>query len=71
MMEVWPIARHLEEFKGKYEANDSQCVFVAPSIFADSHDQIHWVKDRKDLTIRPYKITEFVNYLEASGVLYQ
>lgn len=71
MMEVWPIARHLEEFKGKYEAKDSQCVFVAPSIFADSHDQINWVKDRKELTIRPYKISEFVNYLESSKVLYQ
>lgn len=71
MMEVWPITRHLEEFKGKYEADDSQCVFVAPSIFADSYDQINWVKDRKELTIRPYKIAEFVSYLESSPILYQ
>ena len=70
MMEVWPIARHLEEFKGKYEAEDSQCIFLAPSIFADSYDQINWVKDRKELTIRPYRITEFVNFLESSITLY-
>ena len=38
-MEVWPISRHLEEFKNKYEYEDSQCVFVAPSIFADTKDK--------------------------------
>lgn len=70
-MEIWPIARHLEEFKGKYEAEDSQCVFIAPTIFADSHRQIRFVKTEDNLTIRPYKITEFVNYLESSTVLYQ
>lgn len=70
-MEIWPIARHLEEFKGKYEADGSQCVFVAPTIFTDSYDQIDWVKDRKKLTIRPYKIAEFVSYLESSATLYQ
>ena len=71
MMEVWPIARHLEEFKDKYEAEDSQCVFVAPTIFTDTYKQIRWVKAEDNLTIRPYKITEFVNYLESSAVLYQ
>ena len=70
MMEVWPIARHLEEFKDKYEAADSQCVFVAPSIFTDTHKQIRWVKAEDNLTIRPYRITEFVNYLETAYRLY-
>lgn len=71
MMEVWPIARHLDEFKGKYVANDSQCVFVAPSIFTDTSKQIRWLKAEEGLTIRPYKITEFVNYLETSAALYE
>lgn len=71
MMEIWPISRHLEEFKDKYKAQASQCVFIAPSIFSDSYDQINWVKDRKFLMIRPYRIAEFVTYLESSTVLYQ
>lgn len=71
MMEVWPITRHLEEFKDKYATNDCQGIFVAPSIFADTHRQIKWVKAEDGLTIRPYKITEFVGYLESSMLLYQ
>lgn len=70
MMEVWPITRHLEEFKGKYQAEDSQCVFVAPSIFTDTHRQIRWVNAEDNLTIRPYKIIEFVTYLETASRLY-
>lgn len=70
IMEVWPISRHLEEFKGKYEFGDSQCVFVAPSIFADTKDQIDWAKDRKQVVIRPYKIVDFINFLDTATTLY-
>lgn len=70
MMEVWPISRHLEEFKDKYEFEDSQCVFVAPSIFADTKDQIDWAKDRKQVVIRPYKIVDFISYLDSATSLY-
>lgn len=70
MMEVWPISRHLEEFKDKYEFENSQCVFVAPSIFADTKDQIDWANDRKQVVIRPYKILDFVNYLDSATTLY-
>lgn len=70
MMEVWPIARHLEEFKTKYKMDNSQCIFIAPSIFPDTHDQIGWVKDRKELRIRPYKILEFISYLDSTEMLY-
>ena len=70
MMEVWPISRHLEEFKDKYEFEDSQCVFVAPSIFADTKDQIDWAKDRKQVVIRPYKIIDFISYLDSATTLY-
>ena len=70
MMEVWPISRHLEEFKAKYGFENSQCVFVAPSIFADTKDQIDWAKDRKQVVIRPYKIVDFINYLDTATTLY-
>lgn len=70
MMEVWPISRHLEDFKAKYGCDDSQCVFVAPSLFSDTEDQINWVKDRKRLIIRPYKIIDFLNYLDSARSLY-
>lgn len=70
MMEVWPISRHLEEFKDKYEFKDYQCVFVAPSIFADTKDQIDWANDRKQVVIRPYKIVDFINYLDSATTLY-
>ncbi len=69
MMEVWPIERHLESFKEKYTP-DSQCVFIAPSIYADTNRQIKFVKMDKGHTIRPYKIADFVNYLEESKNLY-
>ncbi|MDR1553422.1 MAG: AlwI family type II restriction endonuclease [Prevotellaceae bacterium] len=68
-MEVWPISRHLEEFQNKYERK-SQCIFIAPSIFKDSERQIKWVKAEEKLTIRPYKMDDFISYLEAGNGLY-
>ena len=68
IMEVWPITRHLEDFTNNY--NESQCVFVAPTIFSDTTDQIDWARDRKKLTIRPYKIVDFVKYLDTADKLY-
>lgn len=69
MMEIWPIERHLEEFINKYRL-PSQCVFVAPSIFSDTERQIAFVKFSKDLLIRPYRIDDFVRYLETNKKLY-
>jgi len=68
-MEVWPISRHLESFQNKY-GRMSQCIFIAPSIFKDSERQIKWVKAEEHLTIRPYKIDDFVAYLESGNRLY-
>lgn len=70
MMEIWPIQRHLSDFIAEYKIS-SQCVFVAPSIFSDSKDQIEWVKDRKNLIIRDYPIDEFSEYLERESQLYK
>ena len=70
IMEAWPIARHLNEFKAKYEFGDSQCIFVAPSIFEDTKDQMDWAKDRKQIVIRPYKIEDFIEYLDSAATLY-
>ena len=69
IMEVWPIERHLEEFQKEI---DAQCVFIAPSIFADSKRQIQFLKHDSDgkKEIRPYAISEFVNYLERTNWLY-
>lgn len=63
MMEIWPIDRHLQDFQQKQEA---QCIFVAPSIFVDSRMQIGFVatKSKGERIIRPYAITELVDYLE-------
>lgn len=69
MMEIWPIARHLAEFKTKYTLN-SQCVFIAPSIFSDSKMQVRYVGDMEGHIIRPYPITEFIEYLETTSALY-
>lgn len=69
VMEVWPIARHLKEFKTKYTP-DSQCVFIAPSIFSDSDMQIGFVRDYKGHIIRPYPIADFIQYLETATTLY-
>jgi hypothetical protein len=68
VMEVWPIERHLEEFKVKI--NDSMCYFVAPTIFIDSKRQIDWVKDTNKLIILPKTINEFVNIIEQQEMLY-
>lgn len=71
MMEIWPIERHLHDFKNKYTEN-SQGIFIAPSIFSDSQSQIDYVKfksDGKDI-IRPYKIEDFISYLEETSHLY-
>jgi hypothetical protein len=68
-MEVWPISRHLEAFQNKYKRN-SQCFFIAPSIFSDSERQIKWVKSEENLTIRPYKIDDFISYLDTGNQLY-
>lgn len=69
MMEVWPIQRHLSDFISEYNI-DSQCVFIAPTIFSDSKDQIEWVRDRKSLVIRYYTIDEMTGYLEKNSRLY-
>lgn len=71
MMEIWPIERHLIEFKEKYTEN-SQSIFVAPSIYPDSQRQIDWVKDQSNgkNVIRPYKIKDFVSFLETTEHLY-
>ena len=59
------------EIEEKYECENFQCVFLAPSIFVDSENQIDWVKDKKQLVIRPYKIVDFINYLDTAASLYQ
>ena len=68
-MEVWPISRHLEAFQSRYTSS-SQCIFIAPSIFKDSERQIAYVKHTDNLTIRPYKIDDFISYLETENKLY-
>lgn len=68
MMEVWPIARHLENFSKK--ANKSMCYFVAPSIFRDSVRQIEFLANKDNLQITPKTIEEFIEYIETSPTLY-
>lgn len=68
VMEVWPIVRHLEEFQRKL---DSQCLFVAPSIFVDSRRQIDYVRIQEGRIIRPYSIDEFLDYLDHARTLYE
>ena len=68
VMEVWPITRHLEEFAKKIDK--SLCLFVAPSIFADSVRQIDFVKNQDNLEIIPKTIVDFIDYLENSRRLY-
>ena len=70
MMEVWPIDRHLDSFIETYNL-PSQCVFIAPSIFTDSIRQINYVKLQEGKTIRPYKIVDFVSYLDNTTQLYE
>ncbi len=68
MMEVWPIARHLEAFS----ANVGQAVgyFVAPSIYPDSLDQLEFVEDRRQLRFKALSIADFVGHLENATNLY-
>ncbi len=68
MMEVWPIARHLQEFGKK--AKNSMCYFVAPSIYGDSVKQIEYVRQTENLSIYPKTIEEFLKHLEKNRTLY-
>ena len=69
VMEVWPIERHLSDFVHKVEPGDAQCIFVAPTIYGDTERQISFVRYDSGLTIRPYRIEDFVGYMEqASGI---
>ena len=68
IMEVWPITRHLQEFRKKIR--NSMCYFVAPSIFTDSIRQIEYVEDKDKLFIYPKTIKEFLEHLSNSNTLY-
>lgn len=68
IMEIWPIARHLQEFGKKI--TKPMCFFVAPSIFIDSVRQIEYVKEKDNLSIYPRTIKEFLEHLDNSAVLY-
>ena len=52
----------------KYKLN-SKCFFIAPTIFSDSQMQIDWLKADKGIHIKPYKIVDFIEYLEKSKSL--
>lgn len=71
VMEIWPIERHLVKFKEKYKY-ESDCLFIAPTIFSDSKSQIEFVASRSkgENVIRPYKIKDFIKYLESTDHLY-
>jgi hypothetical protein len=68
MMEIWPITRHIEEFRNKSE--NLMCYFIAPSIFKDSERQIKFVKQEYNILIVPKTINSFINYLENNEKLY-
>lgn len=68
VMEVWPIARHLEKFSKNMKK--SMCYFIAPTIFKDSIRQIEFVKEKENLFISPKTIEEFLKHLDKSRVLY-
>lgn len=70
MMEVWPIARHLNEFSKKVTAK-SMCHFIAPTIYADSEKQLKYVEDTEGLKIRPRTIDEFIGFLETNQKLFE
>lgn len=71
MMEIWPVERHLKNFKEKY-TEDSECIFIAPTIYSDSLRQIEFVAYKSDGAniIRPYKIEDFISFLETAEHLY-
>lgn len=70
IMEIWPIGRHLEDFQKK---QDSQCIFVAPTIYTDSLKQIKYVSadSRGKLKIRPYDIAQLLVFLEQTPSLFE
>ncbi|MFR9165705.1 MAG: AlwI family type II restriction endonuclease [Dysgonomonas sp.] len=68
IMEVWPISRHLEDFRENYP--NAICYFVAPSIFKDSVRQIKFVRNDENLNIKPYTITDFIQHLDNAPKLY-
>lgn len=69
IMEVWPIARHLEDFQRERKA---QCLFIAPSIFSDSEEQIQYVlyKSNGQKKIRAFAINDLIVFLETTSSLY-
>ena len=71
MMEIWPIKRHHVDFKEKY-TEDADSIFIAPSIFSDSLRQIKFVADdsKGRNRIRPYRIDDFLSFLETAEHLY-
>lgn len=69
VMEVWPIARHLEKFSEK--ASRVMCHFVAPGIYTDSRRQIEFLRTEENLPISARSIQEFLDYLESSATLYE
>ena len=68
IMEVWPIARHLEEFSKS--SKKSMCYFVAPSIFKDSQRQIEYVKEKDNLFIMPQTIEGFLKRIDKKKKLF-
>ena len=70
LMEVWPIKRHLIDFKKNQK---SQCIFVAPSIYSDSQDQIDYLayNSKGEIKIRSYDIEQLLIYLENCHSLYE
>lgn len=69
LMEVWPIARHLEQFNERVE-NRGMCYFVAPSIFIDSERQIQFAQKEYGLHIVAKTLKEFLQYIEKRSKLY-
>lgn len=68
--EIWPIARHLADLASNSELVDTECIFIAPSIFIDSKRQIDFLRHSEGKRITPYKITDFTKFLENSDKLF-
>ncbi|AEE12702.1 AlwI family type II restriction endonuclease [Porphyromonas asaccharolytica] len=69
MMECWPVGRHLETFAKESGDFNAEGVFVAPTLYIDTIDQFSWLKERKGLVVRSYKISDFISFLEKSTTL--
>lgn len=67
-MEVWPISRHLEDFRENYP--NAICYFVAPTIFRDSDRQIRFVNNSDNLFIKSLTINDFIQHLDSAQKLY-